>query len=242
MARCIRLPVADVAVELGARTSRDQPHEFEPVGQRVPHVLRALHVTVHDHGEYPPRKMARIIPAGEFDGLCLAGILAVGEGRIGIAAIGAHHAVHHQLDRGRHLVPVDGGDDHDAMRGNPHREDVVHPVLHLAERVVRITGARPMAQRRRGRETCLAGVNPASVFRGQPRQVEHIHRQPALVLDRRARERDQAEALRHLTRTGMLASRRAVDEENARRNGRILIAALRRQIASRAFSQSTESW
>jgi hypothetical protein len=39
-------------------------------------------------------------------------------------------------------------DDHDAVRRDPHRIDLVHPVVGLAQRMIGIARARPMTERR----------------------------------------------------------------------------------------------
>ena len=131
--------------------------------------------------------------------------------RVGIAAVGADQPVHHQLQRRGHLIPVHRRDDHDAVRRDPHRIDVVHPVLRLAERIVRVAGAGPVAERRRGREAGLAGMDVAAVFGGEPRQVEDLDLDAGSRRERLAGDLDQPPALRHLAGAGVLAARRAVD-------------------------------
>ena len=193
---------------------------------RAAHVLRALDVAVHDDGEQPAGKMARIVPAVELDLLRLLRVLAVGARRIGIAAVGADQPVHHQLQRRGDLVPVHRRDDHDAVRRHPHRIDVVHPVLRLAERIVRIAGAWPVAERRRGREARLAGMDVAPVFRGEPRQVEHLDLDARLRVEYLARDLHQPPGLRHLAGAGVLGARRAVDRAGCAAAGRVVVPAL----------------
>ena len=186
----IRLPVADIAVEFGARAGGRQLHETQPVRDRAPHVLGALDVAVNDDREQPAGQMARIIPAVEFDLLGLLRVLALRQRRIGVAAVGTDQPVHHQLERRGDLVPVHRRDDHDAMRCDPQRVDLVHPVLGLAERMVRIARARPVAERRRGREAGLARVNVSAVLGRQPGQIEQYpsrSRPPALWSRERSR-------------------------------------------------------
>ena len=112
------------------------------------------------------------------------------------------------------------------MGCDPQRIDLVHPVVGLAERIVRIATARPVAERHRGRDAGLAGMNLPAEFRRQPRQVEDIDRESHFD-EHRLGELDQPPALRHLAGAGMLAARRAVDDEHARLRGRIVVAPLR---------------
>ena len=113
---------------------------------RAPDVFRAFHVAMNDDRKQPALQMPRIVPALELDLFRELRILAW-VGRIGVAAIGADQPIHHQLQRRRHLIPVHRGEDHDAMGRDPHRIDLIHPVLRLAQRMVRIAGARPVAKR-----------------------------------------------------------------------------------------------
>ena len=55
-------------------------------------------------------------------------LLPVRRRLIGIAAVRAHQAVDHQLQHARRLIPVDGRDDHHAVRSHPARIELVHPV------------------------------------------------------------------------------------------------------------------
>ena len=216
MAGCIRFPVADVAVKFRGRACGNELHETEPVGDRSPHVFRSLDIAVNDDRENSPREMPRIVPPFEFDCLGFPGVLAMGSGRVGIAAVGAYQPVHHQLQWRGNAVPVDRSDDHDPVGGDPHGIDFVHPVLGLAHCVIGVARARPMAERSGGREAGLAGMNVAAIFRRQPRQVEHIDFELPFILDRLAGKVGQPVTFGHFTRTGVFAPRRSVDQQNAR--------------------------
>ena len=52
---------------------------------------------MHDAGEQTSREVARVVPARKFDFLGRLGVLAVSTRRIGIAAVGAHQPVDHEL-------------------------------------------------------------------------------------------------------------------------------------------------
>ena len=69
-------------------------------------------------------------------------------------------------------------------------------------------------------------MNLPAEFRRQARQVEDIDCKSHFD-QHRFGELDQPPALRHLAGAGMLAARRAVDDEHARRRGRIVVAPLR---------------
>ena len=125
-----------------------------------------------DDREQPARQVLGVVPALQLDLLGPLRVLAVGAGRVGVAAVGADQPVHHQLQRRGDLVPVDRRHDHDPVRLDPHRVDLVHPVLRLAQRVVRVAGAGPVAERRGGGEAGLAGVDVAAVLGGQPAQLQ----------------------------------------------------------------------
>ena len=74
-------------------------HEAEPVRNGAAHVLDTFDVAMHDDGEESPGQMPGVVPPGKLQLLGLLGVLAGGAGGIGIAAIGAHQPVHHQLQR-----------------------------------------------------------------------------------------------------------------------------------------------
>src|SRR5712675_3561087 len=95
------------------------------------------------------------------------------------------------------------------------RIDFIHPVVGLPERIVWIATARPVTERHRGRDTGLAGMNLFAEFGSWPREIEDIDRK-SHIDENRLGKLDQAPGLRHLAGTGMLAARRAVDDENAR--------------------------
>src|SRR3546814_19559339 len=73
------------------------------------------------------------------------------------------------------MIPVDRRDQHDAVRPNPEWVDVVPHVLRLAERVVGVAGAGPVAERRRGREAGFAGVDVPPILGAQARKVELLN-------------------------------------------------------------------
>ena len=54
-------------------------------------------------------------------------------------------------------MPIDWANNHDAVRGDAHGINLRHPLVHLAERVVRIAGARPMTEQLRGGDTGMQG-------------------------------------------------------------------------------------
>ena len=62
-------------------------------------VLGALGVAMHHNREDASREMPRIVPARELELFRFLSVLAVGRGRVGIAAVGADQAVDHQLQR-----------------------------------------------------------------------------------------------------------------------------------------------
>jgi hypothetical protein len=69
-------------------------------------------------------------------------------------------------------------------------------------------------------------MNLPAEFRRQPRQVEKVDCKSHLG-EYRFGELDQPPRLRHLAGTGMFAARGAVDDEDARLCGRIIMAPLR---------------
>src|SRR5262249_44133883 len=89
----------------------------------------------HTAEEQTALQMPRIVPAFELDPLGQLRVLALRAGGVGIASVRADQAVHHQLERRRDLIPVHRRNDHDAVSGDPHWIDLVHPVLGLAERM-----------------------------------------------------------------------------------------------------------
>src|SRR5205814_9846193 len=96
----VRLPVPDVTVELRSQTGGIKVHEAQPVGNTSPHVLRAFDIPVHDDREQPALEMARIVPAFELDLFGELGVLTLRAGGVGVSAVCADEAVHHQLERG----------------------------------------------------------------------------------------------------------------------------------------------
>src|SRR5262245_2751974 len=80
--------------------------------------------------------------------------------------------------------------------------------------MIGIARAGPVTQRRRRGKACLARVDTAPVFRGEPAQVEHLDRNTRRSSEYLARDFEQAIRLRHFTRTGVLAAGRTVDQQN----------------------------
>src|SRR5215468_2225386 len=107
--------------------------------------------------------MSGIVPTFELDPLGQLRVLALRARGVGIASVRADQAVHHQLERRGDLIPVHWRNDHDAVSGDPHWIDLVHPVLGLAERMIGIARAGPVTERSRGGKTRLARMNTASV-------------------------------------------------------------------------------
>ena len=62
------------------------------------------------------------------------------------------------------MIPIDRADNHYPVGSRTVRIDFRYPVTHLAMAWFGITGARPVAQRHRRRDACLARVNNASVL------------------------------------------------------------------------------
>jgi len=84
-----------------------------------------------------------------------------------------------------------------------------------------------VAQRGRGREAGLAGVDAAPVFGGEATQVEQLDLDVRLGGEHLAGDLDQPIGLRHFARAGVLAARRAVDQQDGRLAA-VLVAPLRR--------------
>ena len=88
----------------------------------------------HEVGVKRACQVLGVVPAGHLECFCLAGILARGRGGIGVAAVGAHQAVDHQLQRAGALVPIHRRDDEDRVGCGPALVDLGHPVVGLAKR------------------------------------------------------------------------------------------------------------
>jgi len=114
---------------------------------------------------------AGLIPARKF----VFRIFPMRAGRIRISTVGTNEPIHYQLENARHLIPVDRGDDHNAMRRDPARIDFMHPVPRLPEVMIRITTTGPMAKWHRGGDTCFTWINHASVLRCQHAEIEQIN-------------------------------------------------------------------
>ena len=82
-----------------------------------------------------------------------------------------------------------------------------------------------MAKRCGRGKACFARMNVAAVFGCQPRQVEHAHQSPFDAADF-ARDLQQPPTLRHFAWAGVLAPRRAVDDQDAGRLVWIVMLAL----------------
>src|SRR5665213_1332779 len=205
----------------------DEADISQPVGQDTPEILDAGGIAVDDDTEEPPGKMLRIGPAGELQRLRLVRVLAMGRGRVGVAAIGADQAVDHQLQHARRLIPIDWRQDHDAVGRRPARVDVRHPVADLAQRVIGIAAAGPMAEGHGGRHAGLAGIDGPAALGGEPAQIEKINLETGDPLDNLLRHRRETIGLRHLAGAGLVAARRAVDHQDARRRFRVFLPLLR---------------
>jgi hypothetical protein len=94
--------------------------------------------------------MFGVIPAFELKRLGCGRIFAVRGGRVGVAAVGAHQSVNHELEWAGCLVPVHGRQNDDAMRSSPALINFSHPVAGLSLRMVGVATARPVAQRHGG--------------------------------------------------------------------------------------------
>ena len=215
MAGRVGLVVADEAVEPRLVAGVDQAHPVEPVGQRAARALDAGDVAVHDQAVDALVEVLGKVPALQLERLGLGGILAVGRGRVGIAAVGADQPVDHRLERRRALVPVHRRDDDDGVGQRPALVDLVHPVVRLRERVVRVAAARPVAKRHCGRDAALARMDPAAVFRGDEAQVEVVDLDP-VFRQHFGDEPSEPERLRDLARAGAVVARRPADDERAR--------------------------
>ena len=119
---------------------------------------------MHDDRKQPSGEVARIGPALEFELFRPGRVLARSRGWIGISTVGADEAVDHRLETGWRLIPVHRGYDHDPVSSRPHRIDLVHPVIDLADRMIGIARAGPVAERHRGRDAGLAGMDGAAIF------------------------------------------------------------------------------
>jgi hypothetical protein len=70
------------------------------------------------------------------------------------------------------------GYDQHAMRGDPYRIDLVHPIPCLAKRIIGIAGTWPMAERRRRREERLAGMDVPAIFGCERSEFQHFCHHP----------------------------------------------------------------
>ena len=192
-------------------------------------------VAVRDDRERAAGEVPRIGPAGELERLGRRRVLAARRRRIGIAAVGAHQAVDHQLQARRRLVPV-----------------------HRAERSTR-RAPRPSAGRSRpssrwsgpwrgSDSSCTASGTAASRSRRRPcRDGSPSTARRRGARGRAGRPRSRAaprsssrawsarrRVFETLARAGVLAARRAVDDQDARRRRGILLLASRPRGSPRA--------
>jgi len=133
MARCIGLPVPDVAVKFPGRSRTVQADRTKPIGNAAADSFRTLYVSVNHHGVSPAGKLLFIGPSLEFNLLGTASIFSLRKRWIRIATISTNEPIHHQLQRRRNLEPVHGRNDHNAVGSYPQRIDFIHPILRLPE-------------------------------------------------------------------------------------------------------------
>ena len=217
----VRLVVADEAVEAGLVAGIDQAHPVEPVGERAARALDAGDVAVHDQAVDAACRGASDSPSPSArapwpsPGPCRA--VEVGSG-LPPSAQTSRSII--SLSALEVLYQCVGVTMTIAWARDPALVDLVHPVVDLVERVVRIAAARPVAERHRGRHAALAGVDLAAVFRREQAQVEEVDLDPVLR-EHLADEAGEAERLRDLARAGAVVARRAADHERARRRLRV---------------------
>ena len=153
---------------------------------------------------------------------------------IGITVIDADKPVHHELEDTRHLIPVHRHNNHDAVRRHPAQINLIHPVLGLAEVIVRITTARPVTQRHRSRDTGFARINLPAVFGGQHAKIEKVDTYSVGGSKNFFRCFRQAKCFRHFARASLVGARRCADQQNARvRFFRIVLLLRRDDLFSR---------
>ena len=121
------------------------------------------------------------------------------------------------------------------MRRDPALVDLRHPVVGLPQRVIGIARARPVAQRHRRGHARLARVYHLPRLVGERGEIEKIGLVAAQGLDRLLRVLREPPGLGDLARAGVLAARRAIDDQDARAGARAPSGASRRPRASRAF-------
>ena len=233
MARRVGLVVADEAIEPRPRAGIDQSHPVQPVAERPAYAFDTRDVAVHHETIDASRQVLGIVPAGELDLLRLGWILAVCRCRIGVASVRAHQPVHEQLEHARHLVPVDGRHDDDAVRRGEALVDLGHPVVFLAEAVIGVARARPVAQRHCRRNAPLAWVDVELIVGRDEAQVEEVDFDMLGLHDFRHDQREP-ECLRNLAGARAVVARRPIDDENARRRRRAFLSQLRARQCGRA--------
>jgi hypothetical protein len=181
--------------------------------QRASKRLDARGISVNDKREQTAGEVTGIGPSLELERLGFLRLFAIGGGRIGIASVGAHQPVHHQFQHAWCLIPVHGRDDHDAVRRDPARVDLVHPVVDLTHRVVRIARAGPVAQRHRRGHAGLARKDLPAVLGREQTQVEQIAGD-ARTFELLTRQLHEPEGLGHLTGARLIVARGRGDEQH----------------------------
>jgi hypothetical protein len=169
---------------------------------------------VNNNRKHASGEVARIGPSCELDLFCFLSVLAACGRQIGVAAIGTNEPINHQLERGGRPIPIHRAHDHHAVRGDPHRIDIIHPVAGLSDRVIGITTARPVAEGLCSRNASLAGIDHFSIFRGEPRQIEDLDLEAGHVSDHVAGQGHETPGFRYFTWTGLVISRRPVDDQD----------------------------
>jgi len=124
---------------------RNQRHVRQPSPPVTASMFRAHGISSGDNTEMPAGQMPWVGPSVKFQQLLPLGLLCVGR-RGWDCRRRANEAVDHSLQGGGVWYSWRAGHDHDAMSCNPHRINIVHPIVGLAERVVRVATARPVAK------------------------------------------------------------------------------------------------
>src|SRR5258708_6913520 len=221
----VGLVVADIPVEPRLEARVDEADPVEPIRKRASRVLYTSDVAMDDEAVHASLEMLGIRPALQLDFLRLPGVLAMGEGGIRIAAVGAHQPVHHEFRRARRVVPVHGGGEDHPVRADPALVDLAHPVPGLLESVVGVAAAPPMAQRLRGGDARLARKDAPAVVGSEAAQVEKVGLD-AVAMQRFLGELREAVGLRDLARARAVVARGAAHDEDARFRRRILLPGL----------------
>ena len=171
----VGLVVADVAVEPRLRAGVDQAHPVEPVAEAAAQALRCRR-----RRRAPPRR--RRGPPGASDSpspssssaFASSAFLPWVEVGSGLPPSAQTRRSIISLSGLGGLVPVRRRDDDHAVRRDPALVDLVHPVVGLAQRMVRVAAAGPVAQRHGGRDAALARMDVPAVVGGEQAQVEQV--------------------------------------------------------------------